>query len=267
MSSQQYEAFNDPEQTIQYDGTIQVRGIGSVVAANKTVQQLQEEIDRLAVEKGGTLNSPEVLIRPVNTETRLQDLISTIDATAGFGGQSRTVTVAPDGTVQLPGIGSVPALGLTLHELSAEANARYAMEVQGLEVTAILNVGAPRFAFVLGEVVNPGRVEMNGPTTVMQVVAQAGGWNPGANLREIVILRRDKNWRLVATKLDLSGALWGRRPHPSDDLWLRHSDIVLLPKSPGQRIADFIEVHFSRGLYGIFPTQGFAVSFDGVSRL
>ena len=71
----------------------------------------------------------------------------------------------------------------------------------------------------------------------------------------------------MATTVDLSGALWGHRPNPSDDMWLRHSDIILVPKNPGQRLADFIEVYFGRGLYGIFPTQGFAVNFDGVSRL
>jgi polysaccharide export outer membrane protein len=177
------------------------------------------------------------------------------------------VTVTDDGTIQLPGIGSVPALGLSLTEVSAEANARYAREVQGLEVTAILNTRAPRFVFVLGEVVTPGRVTLDGPTTVIQAISQVQGWRPGANLRHVVVMRRDKNWQLVATRLDLSGPLWGQRPNPSDDLWLRHSDIVIIPKNPGQRLADFIEVYFTRGLYGVFPTQGFAVGFNGVSRL
>jgi polysaccharide export outer membrane protein len=268
ISSEQYEQFNDLEQTIQTDGTIQVRGIGSVVAANKTVAELQDEINRRVQDPvRGTRVNPEVLIKPINTETRLQDLIRTVDATAGFGGLSRTVTVTDDGTIQLPGIGSVPALGLSLTEVSAEANARYAREVQGLEVTAILNTRAPRFVFVLGEVVTPGRVTLDGPTTVIQAISQVQGWRPGANLRHVVVMRRDKNWQLVATRLDLSGPLWGQRPNPSDDLWLRHSDIVIIPKNPGQRLADFIEVYFTRGLYGVFPTQGFAVGFNGVSRL
>lgn len=267
LSSETQEGFNDSEQTIQLDGTIQVRGIGSVMAANKTISELQAEINRLALLIGQSNQDPKVLIKPINTETRLQDLIRTVDATAGLGGLSRSVTVAPDGTVQLPGIGPVPALGLTFNELSAEANARYEEEVQGLEVTAILNARAPRFVYVLGEVTDPGLVTLNGPTTVMQALAQVRGWRSGANLRHIVVMRRDKNWQLIATKLDLSGALWGHRPQPSDDLWLRHSDIILVPKNPGQRIADFIEVYLTRGLYGIFPTQGFNVSFDGVSSL
>jgi polysaccharide export outer membrane protein len=267
ISSEQYEALNDLDQTIQLDGAIQVRGIGSVIAANKTVMQLQNEINEKAQRMAGFKNSPEVLVKPINTETKLQDLIRTVDATAGLGGLSRSVTVSPDGTIQLPGIDSVPAMGLSLTELSAEANARYAREVEGLEVTAILNARAPRFVYVMGEVRQPGQIALNGPTTVMQAIAQANGWGSGANLRHIIVMRRDKNWQLIATKVDLSGAMWGHRPNPSDDLWLRHSDIVLVPKNAGQRIADFVEVYFNRGLYGIFPTQGFSVTFDGVSRL
>ncbi len=267
VSALSVDEFQEFEQTIQLDGTIQVRGIGSVMAANKTIAELQADINRLAVEVGGILESPEVMVKPVNTETNLQDLIRTVDATAGLGGLSRSVFVSPDGTIQLPGIGSLPALGLSLTELQNEANARYREEVDGLEVTAILTARAPRFVYVMGEVRQAGRVELTGPTTLMQAIAQANGWGSGANLRHIVVLRRDKNWQLVATKVDLSGALWGHRPNPSDDMWLRHSDIILVPKNPGQRLADFIEVYFGRGLYGIFPTQGFAVNFDGVSRL
>ncbi|MBL8888926.1 MAG: polysaccharide biosynthesis/export family protein [Planctomycetaceae bacterium] len=267
ISSEQYEALNDTEQTIQLDGTIQVRGIGSVVAANKTVQQLQSEINDKAQNVAGFKINPEVLIKPVNTETKLQDLIKTVDATAGLGGQSRSVNVAPDGTIQLPVINSVPAIGLSLTELSAEANARYAEVVDGLEVTAILTARAPRFVYVMGEVRQPGQIALSGPTTVMQAIAQANGWGNGANLRHIIVMRRDKNWQLIATKVDLSGALWGHRPNPSDDLWLRHSDIILVPKNPGQRVADFVDIYLGRVLYGIFPTQGFSVSFDGVSRL
>ena len=59
----------------------------------------------------------------------------------------------------------------------------------------------------------------------------------------------------MATKLDLSGGLFGRRPIPSDEIWLRDSDIVLVPKSPILRLADAIELYFSRSLYGIFPSE------------
>ena len=89
----------------------------------------------------------------------------------------------------------------------------------------------------------------------MQAIALAGGWNNGGNTRQIVVFRRDKDWRLMAIKLDLAGGLFGKKPLPSDEVWLRDSDIILIPKRPILRIADAVELYFTRSLYGIFPSE------------
>jgi polysaccharide export outer membrane protein len=96
----------------------------------------------------------------------------------------------------------------------------------------------------------------------MQAVALAGGWNAGGNLRQIVVLRRDENWRLMALRLDLAGGLHGERPWPSDEIWLRDSDVVLVPKQPIQRLADVIDLYFTRTLYGVIPSQ---FAFDEIT--
>ena len=61
LSSETQEGFNDSEQTIQLDGTIQVRGIGSVMAANKTISELQAEINRLALLIGQSNQDPKAV--------------------------------------------------------------------------------------------------------------------------------------------------------------------------------------------------------------
>ena len=53
--------------------------------------------------------------------------------------------------------------------------------------------------------------------------------------------------------LDLRGALYARRPAPSDEIWLRDADIVLVPKSPLREFDDALEIVFTRGFYAIFP--------------
>ena len=70
-----------------------------------------------------------------------------------------------------------------------------------------------------------------------------------------VVFRRGPDWRLMATMLDLRGALYGRRPVPADDIWLNDSDTVLLPKTPIQQADEFIEQVFTRGLYGVVPIE------------
>ena len=241
------------------DGSISLRLIGRVMAARKTIQELQDELQERYIEFFET--DPAIIVSGVTTDTNVQDLINAVDARFGSGGQGRLATVSPDGTIQLPMIGSVPAVGLTLDELGREVNMRYRQRIQGIEVTPILQARAPRRIFVLGEVPQPGQFTLDGPTSAMQALALAGGWNKGGNLRQIVVFRRDHNWQLMALRLDLSAGLWGRRPMPSDEIWLRDSDIVLVPKMPIQRIADAIDLYFTQGLYGVFPTQ-FDV-FDG----
>ena len=50
----------------------------------------------------------------------------------------------------------------------------------------------------------------------------AGSWNLGAYLRNVVVLRRGEDWQLMATKLNLRPAVYGREPLPARrDLALR----------------------------------------------
>ena len=238
--------------TIMPDGNVALDLIGNIRAAGKTVAQLRAELDAMYSRFYKT--NPNVVVSGVETGTRLTDFLESIDSRAA-GGLSRQVNVNADGTLRLPLVGTVGVVGLTLDELEREINMRYAQQIQGLRVTPILAQRAPRFIYVTGEVSTPGRFELPGPTSAMQAIALAGGWNNGGNLRQIVVFRRDQNWRLMAIKLDLAGGLFGKRPIPSGEIWLRDSDIVLVPKTPILRLADAVDLYFRRTLYGIFPAE------------
>ncbi len=250
VSSAIDENLNQTDIQILSDGTVSLRLIGIVSAAGKTIEQLQNDLNE---KYSQFVKNPAIVVGVIKSDTPLNDLRDAVDARFGNGGQNRLATVTPDGTFQLPLIGSVPAVGLTLDEVQREVNSRYRALVTGIEVTPVLNQRAPRFIYVVGEVGTPGRFELSGPTTVMQALALADGFNAGGNIRQVIIFRRDQCWRLIATRLDLSGALYGRRPHPSDDLWLRDSDIVLIPKKPVQRWAEALDLYFTQSLYSVFP--------------
>jgi polysaccharide export outer membrane protein len=250
---------------IQPDGTVTLRLLGQVSVAGRTVEEIREELETRYTRY---YQVPAITVTPLKTKTQLEDLKATIDARAGTGGLVRAARVTPQGTVQLPGIGDVPAHGLTTAELEREVEARYVEQVgPGVQVTPVLVRRAPRFVYVLGEVVAPGRYSLEGPTTVMQSIALAGGWNNGGNLREVVVFRRAEDWRLMATKLDLRGALLGKRPSPCDEIWLRDSDLVVVPKSPILLADEFIELVFTRGIYGVVPFQGVSISISQLSSL
>ncbi len=254
----------DTTVTIQPDGMITLRLLHQVRAAGRTIDELESGLERLYQE---FYKQPSITVTPVLLETKLNELRASVDSRQGFGGQARRATVAPDGTVQLPGIGSVPAQGLTIDELKSEIDERYRVLVHGMEVTPVLAQVSTRFVYVLGEVRNSGRFEMSAPTTVMQALALAGGWNVGGNLRQIVIFRRTDDWRLVATRVDVRGALYGQRPCPADDLWVRDSDIIVVPKQPIQVADDFIHLVFTQGIYRILPNPSVSWAFQNNSVL
>lgn len=250
-------SLNRPTLTIQPDGTITLRLLGQVQAAHLTVPQLTEALEK---DYSKYYKVPAITVTPISVNAKLEDLRATVDGRrGGTGGQEIEVRVAPDGTISLPAVGPVPVQGLTLEEVEREINLRYALEVEGIEVTPILETRAPRYVYVLGEVKLPGRYVLEGPTTVMQAISMGGSWNVGANLKQVVIFRRGEDWRLMATMVDLQCALAGKSKCPAGEIWLGDSDVVLVPKSQILQADDFINLVFTRGIYGVMP---FSTSYE-----
>ena len=242
----------DLRYTVQPDGYVNFLGIGKVPVAGRTFEELAQDLNERYKED---YRNPRVTIIPFKIETKLASFRETVANFAGQGGQSLTVRVTPEGTIALPLVGQVFVNGLSLEEVQQELRSRYDSQIGGIEVIATLNQRAPRFVYILGEVRNPGQVVMTGPTTLMQAIAEADGWNVGANLRQVVVFRRGQDWRLLATMVDIRGALYGNRPTPADEIWLNDSDVVVVPKTPILVLDDFVQLVFTRGLYSVFPTQ------------
>jgi polysaccharide export outer membrane protein len=241
------------ELVIQPDGTITLPMLGQVRATRRTVASLSEELVEQYKE---FYKNPTITVTPITVNTKLEDLINTVDSRAGtLGGLHLVVNVTPAGEIQLPGIESVFVQGLSLAEARQEIDAQYAAAIPGVQITLVLVERARRFIYVLGEVPQSGRFELQGPTTAMMAISMAGGWTPGSNLRQVVVFRRGEDWRMMATMLDLRGALYARRPVPADDIWLNDSDIVLVPKTPIEQADELIEQVFTRGVYGLIPRE------------
>lgn len=259
------ESTADPELTrgtlehglrIQPDGSITVRLIGQVHAAGLTVSALKRQLDTLYEQ---IYEEPSVDVTPVRTNRLAEDIRDAVGGQSGFNSQVLTVTVMPDGKIRLPGIGEVCVQGFTLSEMKAEVNLRYSRRAVGLEIEPSLASQAPHYVHVLGEVGAPNRIEMNGPTTVLAAIAAAGGSLPSSNLRQVVVMRRAEDWRLISTMLDLQGAIYGKRPTPADEIWLRDGDVIIVPSKPIVRLNWFVRQVFTEGIYGVMP---FGLSYE-----
>jgi polysaccharide biosynthesis/export protein len=245
---------------IQPDGTITVRYVGQVQAAGLTVPELRALLQKKYVNLLKEETSP-VDVTPVRVNTLRDDIVASAGGRAGFAPAQLTRTVAPDGTIQLPKLGSVCVQGLSLCELKQELNLRYREFVSGLEIDPAFGARAPTRIFILGQVASPGEKPLTGPTTALSALALGGGPLQGGNLRQVVVMRRTEDWRLVSTMLDLRGAFLGKRPIPSDEIWLRDNDVVIVPATPIEVFDQFVQQVFTNGIYRVVPFGGVSVNF------
>jgi len=136
---------------------------------------------------------------------------------------SRQVPVRPDGMISLPLLNDVRAEGMTPMELRNDLTRRLAEYMPGPEVSVIVQeIHSPK-ASVLGQVVHPGRYDIKGPTTVLDMLALAGGLTEFASKSRIVVLR-DGGPRVKRMRFNYDKAM----KDGDANFELRPGDIVLV---------------------------------------
>jgi polysaccharide export outer membrane protein len=101
-----------------------------------------------------------------------------------------TGAVRPDGLISIPFVGDIEVGGLTTGQASARLTTVLKKVLREPIVTVTITQLRPRYAMVVGQVVTPGRVELNRPhPTVLDVIGGAGGFTHRAVRSQVVVLR------------------------------------------------------------------------------
>jgi len=139
---------------------------------------------------------------------------------------SAEVKVRPDGKVSLPLVNDIQAGGLTPEAFRAAVTSAVTKFVEAPSVTVIVKQINSRQVFVMGEVVKPGTYPLTAPTTVLQLLAQAGGPTPYAKVDEIGVMRTvdGKTTRHLFNYKEVSR---GRKIE--QNIMLRPGDTVIIP--------------------------------------
>jgi polysaccharide export outer membrane protein len=91
--------------------------------------------------------------------------------------------------------------------------------------------------FVFGEVNNPGVIPTRGELTVVEALAEAGGFKQRAVLGDAKILRGDMN-RPEVIACDIDRIL--NKGDMSQNVKLRNGDMLYVPKNAIGRVSDFL---------------------------
>jgi polysaccharide export outer membrane protein len=137
---------------------------------------------------------------------------------------SQSVQIRPDGKITLPLIGDVEARDLTPLDLRDRITIALKEYVNNPVVTVIVVEAVTPTAYVVGEVNSPGAVALQGPMTVLQALAMAGGLNEWANGKNIRILRPNAS-SVETIAFDYREAIRGS----SGQVYLRPGDTVVVP--------------------------------------
>jgi polysaccharide export outer membrane protein len=98
--------------------------------------------------------------------------------------------VRPDGHISLPLIGEVQAAGLTASELQEQIQQRLQVYMSHPQVNVIVQEIRSRSFNIIGKVIKPGAYDLKKPTTVLDGIAQGGGFQDFARITKIYVLRR-----------------------------------------------------------------------------
>jgi polysaccharide export outer membrane protein len=140
---------------------------------------------------------------------------------------SQTVRVANDGTIRMPLLGLLDVAGQTkseVEELIAKQLAdRY---VQDPQVTVFIKEYESKKVAVSGAVKAPGRYEMLGQKTLLEMISEAGGLDKDLG-KEIIIFRRDEAGKTRQIPVNLELLVY--EANPALNLTVRPGDIIYVP--------------------------------------
>lgn len=107
---------------------------------------------------------------------------------------SNSVTVAPDGSITFPYIGSVMVKDRTIEQIQNEIQSRLADGYMRYPVVSVsLEESHSRRFFVYGEVIRPGGYDIEQNMTVLRAISMAGGFSKFGSASGVKILRPKKD--------------------------------------------------------------------------
>jgi len=139
---------------------------------------------------------------------------------------SRELVVPPDGVISFPLIGDLNVQYMTVTDVRKAITKELSDYVPDATVSVILlNLNSMQ-AYVIGKVHKPGQFAITMETSVMQILAMAGGINPFASGNKILILRQINN-KTVKIPFNHNQVIKGESLQ--QNILIQRGDVVVVP--------------------------------------
>jgi polysaccharide export outer membrane protein len=139
---------------------------------------------------------------------------------------SAEVVVRPDGKISLPLLNDIQASGLTPADLKGVIEQQAKKFVESPSVSIVVKAIHSRKVFITGSVVHPGAYVLGGETTVLQLIAMAGGLTEYADSKNIIVAR-NQSGRPTTLKFNYKAFTSGKNLQAN--VVLKPGDTVVVP--------------------------------------
>jgi polysaccharide export outer membrane protein len=161
-------------------------------------------------------------------------------------------TVDSDGSITFPLIGRIQVGGKTPREVEEHVkNLLQPDYVRRAQVSVEIAQYRSRSIYVLGEVRTPGRYNIEGPMTLLEVIANAGSTTAAASNTIIVQRYKDGLAAAVSAPLEPGDSRWAevtrinleelREGKLSANLLLQDSDMIIVPAAERYYVSGFVK--------------------------
>ena len=162
---------------------------------------------------------------------------------------NQTVTVQPDGYINLQSAGSLHIQGLTVPEVVDALLKAYSGILHDPIINVDLEDYQKPFFTVSGQVGKPGQYELRENISVAEGIAVAGGLAATAKT-QVLLFHRTSQDMFEVKKFNLKDILNGR--HLDEDATLKPGDMVFVPEKAITHFRKYVPYTFNMGAY--FPT-------------
>lgn len=139
---------------------------------------------------------------------------------------SYEVVVRPDGKISMPLLNDVHAAGLTPEQLRMKIDEEARKYISDPTAAVIVKGINSRKVYVAGQIGRPGEYPLLGPTTVLQLIALAGGPVEFSKSDKIMIVRMESG-REVIYPFNYKEVIKGKRLR--QNIQLKPGDTIIVP--------------------------------------
>lgn len=165
---------------------------------------------------------------------------------------NQTVTVQPDGNVNLEVVGNVKVAGKTLTQIHDEIVQKASVRLNHPELAVTLKKFQQPYVVVAGEVAKPGKIEINENTTAMQAIMLAGGFLPSARDTQVILFRHINADTAEVRRLNLHKIKKDAQLERDTDL--ESGDMLLITRNRLEHFSRFMKASNLGVYFNPFPT-------------